>query len=286
MTLQDIFTDIENLGSLEGVDVSVLARTDFDIPIYLVHVGPYDGVQIIVEGSIHAREYITSLLLIEQIKYLHDEPLDFGIYFVPLVNPDGVRLVLEGADWLPEETRQFLLMVNGGSADFSQWKANANAVDPNVNFDALWGGGSQNVTYPSPANYIGPSPNSEKEVQALIDLTNKVQPVLTLSYHTKGQVIYYGFEVLTPEQIARDAQIANEIAAVTGYVPIKTEASTGGYPDWVSLNFGVPAYTIEVGSPALAHPIGLQHLPGIFEKNKNVPIVAFNALKAYNEQNS
>jgi hypothetical protein len=76
--------------------------------------------------------------------------------------------------------------------------------------------------------------------------------------------------------------VANKIANYTGYTPIKTEKSTGGYSDWVSLTKRVPAYTIEVGSDDLSHPIDLTQLPKIYEQNKRVPIVAFDALQEYN----
>ena len=30
------------------------------------------------------------------VKYIYNKPIDGGIYFIPMVNPDGVQLVLEG----------------------------------------------------------------------------------------------------------------------------------------------------------------------------------------------
>lgn len=290
MTLTDIYTDIENLGNLEGVDITTIGESVLKNPILAVHIGSYEGDQIIVEGAIHAREYITSLVLVEMVKHLYDKDLDYGIYFVPLVNPDGVGLVLEGSDKLPQDVKDFVTNVNGGSQDFSMWKANINAVDLNVNFDALWGGGTQNVTQPAPANFIGYEPNSEPEVKALIDFTQEVNPVLTLSYHTKGEVIYYGFEVLTEQELARDLAIANAISLENGYIPTLTSTSTykstGGYSDWVSLNLRVPAYTVEVGNSSIPHPIGLEYLPSIVELNKNVPVVAYDALMILNDNNS
>ena len=59
---------------------------------------------------------------------------------------------------------------------------------------------------------------------------------------------------------------------------IKTEGSVGGYSDWVSLNLGVPAFTIEVGNLSLPHPITEQHLNTIYEQNKDVPLAALNAI--------
>ena len=232
----------------------------------------------LVEGAIHAREWITAPLLVKMVEYYATKTFTGGMYFIPLSNPDGVKLALEGLDAIPESRHQFLLDVNYGSNNFSLWKANINAVDLNVNFDALWGQGTQNVRYPSSANFIGYEPNSEPEVQALINFTNQVRPDITLSYHTKGEVIYYGFETLSPAQLRRDYLIATELSAVNGYPVIKTEGSVGGYSDWVSLNLGVPAFTIEVGNPSIPHPITEQYLNTIFEQNKDVPLAALGAV--------
>lgn len=283
MTINEIYDQIYSLAGLPGVDFFTVGYSLLSQPVYGVHIGNYSGNQLLIEGAIHAREYITALLIVDLVKYLYDKPIDGGIYFIPMVNPDGVQLVLEGTKGLKcEKQAEFLTNVNDGNTDFSQWKADANAVDLNVNFDALWGGGSQNVFCPAPGNFVGYYPNSEREVNNLINFTLKNQPNATISYHTKGEVIYYGFEVLDQNQLARDLNIAEAIRDVTGYQIIKTENSTGGYSDWVSLNLGVPAYSIEVGESALPHPIGLDQLPKIFEQNKDVPLTVLNKLNQLN----
>lgn len=279
MTFNEIYDQIYSLAGLPGVDFFTVGYSLLGQPVYGIHIGNYTGNQLLIEGAIHAREYITAPLIVELVKYLYNKPIDGGIYFIPMVNPDGVRLVLSGTEGIRcEKLAEFLTNVNGGNSDFSQWKADANAVDLNVNFDALWGGGSQNVFCPAPGNFVGYYPNSEREVNNLINFTLKNQPNATISYHTKGEVIYYGFELLSNEQIARDLNIAEAIRDVTGYQIIKTENSTGGYSDWVSLNLGVPAFTIEVGNSTLPHPIGEDQLPLIFEQNKDVPLTVLNKI--------
>ena len=147
------------------------------------------------------------------VKYLATQEINGGIYVLPLVNPDGVRLVLDGVDWFKcSATRTFAVGINDGSTNFSQWKANALGVDLNVNFDALWGEGTQNVFCPSSGNFVGYYPNSERETRLLIDFADAVQPNITLSYHTKGEVIFYGFEVLDNAQLERDRLIAEDIS--------------------------------------------------------------------------
>lgn len=285
MTFSELQQRIYELNQVPNVDFFVVGYSMLGVPIYGAHVGSYDGNQLLVEGAIHAREYVTALLIVEQVKYYATQNINGGMYFIPLSNPDGVRLVLDGLDGVNcPQLRYYLDYLNGGSGDYSQWKANANAVDLNVNFDADWGGGSQNVFCPAPANFVGYYPNSEREVNALREFTLKNQPNITISYHTRGEVIYYGFTGLTPAQLSRDFDIAQNISEVTGYEIIRTSNSTGGYSDWVSRTLGVPAYTIEVGSVEWSHPIGAEYLPEIYEKNREVPRVALDSVNALSVQ--
>lgn len=286
-TFEEVNNQILSLSELENVEFFTVGYSLLGKPIYGVHIGSYNGNQILMEGAIHAREWVTAPLLVDIVKYLFNTPMNGGMYVIPMSNPDGVKLVLDGVEDFPcQKLRDFLINVNDGSEDFSLWKANSNAVDLNVNFNALWGGGSQNVFCPAPGNFVGYYPNSEREVRDLIDFTLKNQPNGTLSWHTKGQVIYYGFETLSQEQLERDLVIAQQLSAVNGYEIIKTQNSTGGYSDWVSLNLGVPAYTIEVGNVNIPHPIGEENLPLIFEQNKDVPMAFLNALNNLSAQTS
>lgn len=273
MTFEELDNNIRHLQDIDGVDSFVFGYSTLGQEILGFHVGNYDGYQLLIEGGIHAREYPSSLVVAGITEYLAGLELNGGAYIIPLMNPDGARIVLDGVEWLPcEKLREYILNVNGGSTDFDQWKADGMAVDLNVNFDALWGGGSQNVFCPSPANFVGFYSNSEREVRELIDFSYRISPSLTLSFHTKGEVIYYGFEVLSPEDIERDREIAEIISSINGYAPIKTENSTGGYSDWVSEYLGVPAFTIEIGSASLPTPIPLDVVPDAIERNRDVPV--------------
>lgn len=281
ITFEQLMRNITDLSTLDTVDFFEIGTSTMGQPIYGLHIGSYEGKQILIEAGIHAREYPATLVVVGMAEYLAriSDTLNGGVYIIPLVNPDGVRIVLEGVDWLNcANWREFLLGLNGGSSDFSMWKASATSVDLNVNFPALWGEGAQNVFCPSTGNFVGFYPASEREVRTLIDFTYQVRPNLTLSYHTKGDVIYYGFEVLSPEELARDRDIADVIASVNGYIPLKTENSVGGYSDWVSQYLGVPAYTIEVGSVNLPTPIPLSAVEPAIELNRDVPIVLLNTL--------
>ena len=279
MTIEEINSKILALGEDSGTDIFRVGYSLLGKSIYGIHIGNYTGKQIILTGAIHAREYITSLLLIKMANYLQDKEFDGGFYFVPLMNPDGVDIVLNGTSNLGcEKLKNFISMVNDESDDFSSWKANANAVDMNVNFDAGWGGGVQNVFCIAPENFVGYYPNSEREVRSLIDFSLKNSPAMTIDYHTRGEVIYYGFETQDADAMAINLKIASDIAEVTGYMVQRSEGSVAGYQDWSIDKLKVPSVTIEVGNSSMSYPINEDYLDELFEKNKDVPLVALNSI--------
>lgn len=272
MTFEELNNQITGLSSNPNLDFFVVSYSTLGQPIYGVHLGNYSGKQIFIEAGIHAREYPSSLVVIKMIEYMSTQNLNGGVYVVPLSNPDGARIVLDGIDWIQcQKLKDYLLNINDGSTDFSQWKADAMGVDLNVNFDALWGEGTQNVFCPAPGNFVGFYPESEREVRELIDFSYRIRPALTLSYHTKGDVIFYGFELLSESELTRDREIADFISTINGYTPTQTVGSVGGYSDWASEYLKVPAYTIEVAPASAPTPVPIEFVEPAFEANKDVP---------------
>ena len=245
--------------------------------IICFHVGSKAGKQIVVEGGIHAREYISTLFLLSEIEYLTTKRIEGGMYIIPLLNPDGVRLVLDGASFISDQKlKNFLIDINC-SDNFSLWKANANAVDLNVNFDVFWGQGKQNVRHLAPANFIGYYANSEIENINFLNFLKTINFNGSLSFHSKGEVIYYGF-MLKGERLKKEKQIVKVLSKINGYKPVKTKNSMGGLSDYLSYYYKVPAFTVELGSDLLNHPITERFLPEIFQKNKQILTSFLNLL--------
>ena len=230
-------------------------------------------------GGIHARENITGDLLFEMIRHdLFSEIKDFNLSFVLLANPDGADLQQFGEMEFPKHCQKKLVKINGNSHDFSMWKANANGVDINNNFNARFGT-NVHSTKPASHGFIGKKPNSEKETVALVNYTKSKKVFLTISYHTKGEEIYYNF-FQAGRIRERDKLIAARFAHSTGYKIKNVESvSSGGYKDWCVSELKIPSLTIEVGSDELIHPIKKEHLFEIFDKNK---FVASDVQFAYN----
>ncbi|MDD4839565.1 MAG: M14 family zinc carboxypeptidase [Clostridia bacterium] len=275
----DLQRDMEllsNFGRVFSIGKSELGRE-----ILAVQFGKTP--RILLFGAIHAREWITVPLLVELAKIFGKQKNSdlkinsvTDIAFVPMVNPDGVELCQRGVNSMPLQKRKSLLRVNGNS-DFSLWKANANAVDLNVNFDAKWGSGAQNVIEPSSANYIGQYPFSESETRAIADFS-KLSTV-ALAYHTKGEVIYYGFDGDNSDKF-----YADKFGRELGYEVLTSEDSAGGFKDWfVQNNLGV-GLTIECGDDNWKHPISMVYLPKLIDKHKNMGNLAIEVANDYGRE--
>ena len=229
-------------------------------PLYYFKIGK-GKIKIVFTFSIHAREFITSHLALKMIKdaiKTCKKDIHFGtFYFLPCLNPDGV--------YIAEHIKPL-------------YKANARGVDLNVNFDAKFGKGEKNVFTAGDENYVGKYPFSEPETAALKDFTIKISPDATVSYHTKGEEIYWYFSQNGKDKI-RDYAIAKKLAKETGYTLKLTPNSSGGYKDWCIDKLKIPAFTVEAGSDKLTHPIKKESLGEIYRKNKNLPYVLLSALK-------
>lgn len=234
--MQDIAQWTRQGGRSVEIGYSLLGR-----PILALHSGDIQGPQVLVQAGMHAREWVTTPLV---IRMMQDYRGSGGVWCVPMTNPDGALLCQQGLESVAEQSlKDFLLQVNDGNPDFRAWKANGRAVDLNVNWNADWGTGEQNVFAPAPSDYVGMYPLSEIENVALRDLTNRVQPRVTLSYHARGEVIYRGFGCRNPYPAC-----ARKIADATGFPLLDSTGSAGGYKDWFVATTNRLGLTIEVGS--------------------------------------
>lgn len=237
--------------------------------------------------SIHARENIATDLVCKMIDDgLFENIKDFNLSFILMANPDGVELSKNGINSAPKKYKKALEDINHKSMDFSLWKANGRGVDLNNNFNANFGTNVGSY-FPSSSGYVGTKPESEPETKAIVRYTKSLKTFLTISYHTKGEEIYFNF-FQKGWRLKRDKMITEKFAESTGYVIKNPEmSSSGGYKDYCVQKLKIPALTIELGDDNLTHPLGENSLPEIFEKNKNVAkdlIFSYNVFKEFEEK--
>jgi len=245
--------------------------------IYSVFVGSKAAPrQIIITAGIHAREHISCETVLRQIEHALDNAEKIkslgGITFLPLLNPDGLEILTKGI--LAVKPRHWLLLKKIlANQNLLLYKANARGVDLNVNFDALWGTGKQNLTYPHIENYIGTHPFSEPETIALRDFTTFLKPAATVSYHAKGREIYWEFGQKDKER-ERDRLIVEKLNEKLQYKILDDDGtSAGGYKDWCIQSLGIPSFTIELVDDNHSHPFVDYNLAKEdIERNLDLPI--------------
>ena len=230
-------------------------------PLFAMFIGKDEPPVGISQAAIHGREWITALLSLHHIERGLKKG---GFWVLPLTNPDGALLSEIGISTISQSRRNQLITLNGGY-DFSLWKANAEGVDCNVNFDARWGTGKKNIKVPAPENYIGEFPFSAPESLALKEFTEKIRPDLTVSWHTKGEEIYWRFHQPLFRAM-RDKKIAVNFSRAVDCPLREAKRSAGGYKDWCVEKLKIPAFTVEIGSDSLSHPIGREHLSKLNQK--------------------
>ncbi|MBU3091288.1 peptidoglycan-binding protein [Clostridium sp. CF011] len=279
--------DLEGLKArYPFIEVASGGKSELGKELYYVKLGNGPN-KVFYNGSHHAIEWITTVLLMKFIEnfskaYATGENIEgysaldiwnkSTIYIMPMVNPDGIDLVLNGL----ERSNPYyndLIKWNNGSSDFSKtWSANIRGVDLNHNYDAMWQKSkdaekSYGVYGPGPTRYSGTAPESESESKAVADFTRKHGFRLVIAYHTQGEVIYWDFQNLASAEARKIGEI---FSSLSGYELAETYGITSyaGYKDWFIEKYRRPGYTIEVGIGK--NPLPISQFNKIYKDNIKV----------------
>lgn len=253
------FVHAEHLGKSEfGQDIATV-RIGRSTPkkrcVYLV-------------GNIHAREDYSSKLLMKFLNvYLLSidgkstlypnarQWLDsIDIYITPVANPDGLNIAQE--DW--SAIRDSFAAVKDSIVledSYREWKANGRGVDLNMTFDdgnfALKKGGAFHET-PASEGYKGERPAQPVETQRLQLFVQRHQPLITASFHTKGNILFWADA--NTHAIFRnvDTEIMEKTAASSGFRVSsisKNPADYGcGLENYVRSRLGLIGACVELSS--------------------------------------
>ncbi len=268
------------------IERGILGKSVLEKNLYYIKLGNGPN-EVFYNAAHHSLEWITSTLLMKFIedfsKAYSEDGLINGyrikdiwnkstIYIMPMVNPDGVDLVIDG---LKRDNPYYsrLIQWNKGSTDFSKdWQANIRGVDLNHNYDASWALSKQaEIVYgiygPGPTRYSGPYPESEPETKSLADFTRAHNFRLVIAYHTQGEVIYWKYLNIIPND---SRKIGEMFSKASGYILSETTGivSYAGYKDWFIEKFVRPGYTIEVGKGK--NPLPISQFDKIYRDNIEV----------------
>lgn len=283
--------DIEGLKARYSfIETGIAGKSVLGKNLYYIKLGN-GSKEVFYNGSHHGLEWITSVLLMKFIenfsKAYTDRTLLKGyevrniwsqstIYIIPMVNPDGVDLVINGLQRGNPYYSRLIEWNNGNTNFYLNWQANIRGVDLNHNYDASWDLSKQaearyGITGPGPTRYSGPYPESESESKAVADFTRAHSFRLVIAYHSQGEVIYWMYLNIAPPDSQRIGQLFSN---VSGYTLDQTVgiASYAGYKDWFIDKFRRPGFTIEVGRGR--NPLTISQFNEIYNDNIEILLLA------------
>ena len=259
--------------------VQIGETTQYHRPIYAYRVSSdarhaQDKPGVLLDACHHSDEVMGAEIVFTVLQKL---VLDYGrdpevtawvdrneIYLVPVVNVDGHDIVTSGRD---PRWRKNARDVNGDGVAgvFPE------GVDVNRGYDFNWAMGGSDQ--PASDRYRGEHPFSEAENRAVRHLLELKPFVLSISYHSQGEVIYYPWS--WNDQHAPDDTLLHEIAGeIAGRITTMDgrgtyATSAGGAASqsyaWLYGRKGVFDFIIETGKGT--HLFAPEEVPGIIAAN-------------------
>lgn len=270
----------------------VIVNTAFQRPVSTLVLGNGPR-KVIFTASHHANEWITTLVLLKFAEEFAQAIQTNGriydqdaralaervtIYMVPMVDPDGVDLVVGaiGQGSIQYDLAQRLAEDYPAIPFPEGWKANLLGVDLNLQYPAGWLRAreikfSQGYTRPGPRDYVGRAPLNQLETRALAEYTRYIDPALVLAFHAQGREIYWQFGDI---QVPGAEELGQKMADESGYTlaNVPEQSAYAGYKDWFIQEFRRPGYTIEVGEGI--NPLPISQFDEIYKDNLPILILA------------
>jgi g-D-glutamyl-meso-diaminopimelate peptidase len=270
-TYEMISSDLDSLVKLfpERTQLFTIGNSEFGLSIKVLRIGsktPKKRSMLFV-GNVHAREDYSSKFVMKFLnmyllsftgdsiiyKKANDYLADLDLYFMPVANPDGLKIAHE--DWVNIE--KFLPEINQIKKieTFGEWKANGKGIDLNDSFDD--GTHALNKSYnsspvPCSEGFKGKYAAEPIETQVIQKFVSEIRPLMTLSFHTKGDLIYWADSKTHSYFNGIDSLINDAALNVSNFsrVPVSPDPSTygGGLENYVRYQFGLLGSCVELSS--------------------------------------
>lgn len=191
------------------VTVKTIGTSEFGLPLtsFRISNGKSKSNAVFYVGNIHAREDFSSKMLMKFANvfllsldglsniYPNAKSLlnEVDLHFLPVANPDGLKIAHEQFGGIEDSVKLWLdsiYCVEG----LTEWKANARGIDLNSSFDdGNWqvkkGGAFQDCR--ASEGFEGDYPAEPSETKAIQAFVDSLRPLTTVSFHTKGNVLFW-----------------------------------------------------------------------------------------------
>lgn len=245
------------------------------------------GKSLLVVASIHAREYMCSLLTMKQIEYYAEEwdkkisgrkvsdiLGDTCIHFITMANPDGVSISQYGVNAVRNPSLRSRLKKMLGKKPASLWKADARGVDLNRSFSYLFK--KTKKPYGS-ENCSGKKAEEESETRAIknciISLKNSGKLAGVINYHATGSIVFGSLKSGVSSSVAETTTQMYDLAReITGYGSAESyegdRAGRGNLREYVMYRQNIPSITLEIGKSMC--PLPAWEFSSIWRKNRDL----------------
>lgn len=251
---------IETLGKLkyrypDDIKIFTAGYSENGREILMYTLGSGEKKALIV-GGVHAREHISTKYLLKVTEdycaAVHSATGCYGeyninsifreytFYVIPCVNPDGLEIILS-RDKVKSGVR---------ISKLSEYKANATGVDINRNFPLAWESIDNGVTSPADYYFKGYSSASAKETRLLMSLCGENEFQFMLSFHIKGNLLYWGDNYKTYNNAGYKAFAEDIASACDFFVTEPTEKAEdygGGFENWFRHTYDRAGVCVELG---------------------------------------
>ncbi len=283
---KDMVKDIEKLTLYfpNYVTSQVLGQSVDGRDFYCLTFGnPYAKKQVLIQASMHAREWKNTQLIMAQLEYYcrkyksgsykkasYKKLFDsVCFYIMPMTNPDGVTISQHGANALNNAALRRLVKKTHQSA--KTWKSNGRGVNLNYNFDTGW----KNINCgagPASSRSKGTKAVSEPESRIMADFVGSHSLCAVVSLHEVGNVIYWNYGQ-KGALAKKSTSLVNTIRGVTGYMKLGQYCNSGGFSDWCSHKKKIPSCTVETGT--IAAPVSHSQFKTMYRQTlKILPALA------------
>lgn len=274
--MNDLQTRFPNLIKVEDIGTSIEGRKIYNMRISTNLENSSQKPGIVVMGTHHAREHLSTEMPLLLAKYLVENFSQDAkiqrfletreIHIIPMVNPDGVEYDISGGSYKSwrKNRRQ---NSNGGYG-----------VDLNRNYGHKWGTGGSSTNQNSDT-YMGTKPFSEPETLSIKNFVDSRENInVLLSVHTFSELVLYPWghtydSISNQRDMLVHKTMAEKMATWNRYTPQQSSdlyIASGDTTDWSYGEHGIISFTFELDPKSMwnggFYP-GQSIISSVFQKN-------------------
>ena len=262
-------TDIKRIEQRYGADLKIRkAGKSLDgRDIFLFYAGK-GSCTVLLTAGVHGRESNNTIVLMKMLeRFLQKPRKGYSLCVLPLVNPDGYTIALEGKEAINNPELQSIVKMSSSPAE--EWKGNARGVDINRNFPSVHWKQTKKQQFPG----------SEPETRALMKVMLERRFSLYLDVHSRGEEIYYYRQSMCQNYNEKQRALAERMAEISGYScvypsrELDVETGGGNTVHFASEYGKIPSFTIETMKEESTFPLEVKVQEEIWKQIRGLPFV-------------